>query len=287
MPLTLLIVPGKVFAPNELVTTEKLNQLGVPTIQVLTEDITFIVADSSITAAKLADGCLAATAEGRAKLADGFFTSGELAKFAAGFLAASADGRAKFADGFFTSAELAKFADGFLAATATGRGKMADGYLTVIKLAAGFLGDAALVAATPAKDDLLLFGDANDSNNSKKATISAVMGAVSAASGDYAMPGTGGQAGPWAHGLGATPRMLRGVLKCATTEHGYAVGDEIDLAHCWADNDNALGMLAANSAGVWFRRNDSGSIYAIHGSNGSTVTLTPASWVVKFYGSLY
>lgn len=79
MPLSLVIIPGKVFAENEAVTYTKLNQLGAPTVQVLDDDITFIVADGSIVTAKLADGVLSADTTGRAKMADKFVTVAKLA----------------------------------------------------------------------------------------------------------------------------------------------------------------------------------------------------------------
>jgi hypothetical protein len=78
MPLTFNVIPGKVFASGELVTTTKLNQLGAPTIEVLDDDITFIVADGSITTAKLADAVLTADVAGRAKMADGYVTDDKL-----------------------------------------------------------------------------------------------------------------------------------------------------------------------------------------------------------------
>lgn len=65
--------------------------------------------DGSITTAKLATDCLAASAAGRGKMADGFFSADAtgLAKFANGFLTANAAGRLKMADGFVTAAKLA------------------------------------------------------------------------------------------------------------------------------------------------------------------------------------
>lgn len=61
---------------------------------------------------------------------------------AVGVLSADAAGRAKMADGFFTSAELAKFADGLLTADATGRAKMADNFIVAAKIT-----DATITAA--------------------------------------------------------------------------------------------------------------------------------------------
>lgn len=79
MPLTFLVIPGKVFTEGEAIDYTKLNQLGAPTIQVLDDDITFIVADGSITTIKLQDGVLSADTAGRAKMADEFVTVAKLA----------------------------------------------------------------------------------------------------------------------------------------------------------------------------------------------------------------
>lgn len=78
MPLSFQVVPGKIFTEGETVTYDKLNELGAPTIEVLDDDITFIVPDYSITTAKLADGVLSADTAGRAKMADGYLTAGKL-----------------------------------------------------------------------------------------------------------------------------------------------------------------------------------------------------------------
>lgn len=72
-----------------------------------------VVDPGAITLAMLADGILAASAGGRAKMADGFIT---VAKLADGVLTADATGLAKMADGFFAASAgaRAKFANLFL-----------------------------------------------------------------------------------------------------------------------------------------------------------------------------
>jgi len=76
--LTFQVIPSKVFVEGELVTIDKLNQLGAPTIQVLDDNLTVIVADYSVTTNKLADGVLSADTAGRAKMADQFVTAAKL-----------------------------------------------------------------------------------------------------------------------------------------------------------------------------------------------------------------
>lgn len=78
MPLTLVVIPGKIFTEGEAIDYSKLNQLGAPTLQVLDDDLTIIVADGSVTTVKLADGVLSADTTGRAKMADNFVTEDKL-----------------------------------------------------------------------------------------------------------------------------------------------------------------------------------------------------------------
>ena len=84
-----------------------------------------------------------------------------------------------------------------------------------------------------------------------------------------------------AHGLASIPRLVNVVLQCATTEYGFAVGDEISVAGSALSNDGNLGIstsadatnfyLTVGSAGIQILRKDSGSI-------GVAVNLTPANW---------
>lgn len=92
--------------------------------------ISTVPADGSVTTPKLADGALAASAAG-------------LAKMAANFFAASADGLAKFAAGFWQVGGHTKWADGFWAASAAVRAKFADGIWTFAKIDSGALADQA------------------------------------------------------------------------------------------------------------------------------------------------
>lgn len=275
MALTLEIVPGKVFAPGELVSTPKLNQLGSPTIRVLDDNIVFIVADGSVSTVKLMDGVLSADAQGRAKMADGYFTAAELTKFAAGFLAANAAGRGLFADGFWTAAELTKFVDGFLAATTTGRAKMADGYLTVAKLIAGFVGTAT-AKTTPTGADKVLIGDAAASDATKYCTIAQLLGGATYA-GSLAIPAAGGAA-TFTHGLGAMPTSVELRLVCTTNDAatGYVVNDEIAVGSMDGNSAAVIWGVLISATSVVVRRRDDAQISIIHKSTGSRADVSSA-----------
>jgi len=74
-------------------------------------------------------------------------------------------------------------------------------------------------------------------------------------SGEIAVPSVGSE---WqqAHGLGERPKWWTVVLRCTTAEHGYAVGDEIDLTYevwstigtsiSWANATNVEGIFTMN-----------------------------------------
>lgn len=80
MPDTLSIsyVAGYTFTPGELVTTDKLNLLGQPSIALDGTIGAATISDGAVTTAKLADGALSADATGRAKMADAFLTAAKL-----------------------------------------------------------------------------------------------------------------------------------------------------------------------------------------------------------------
>lgn len=104
MALSIKFTPGYTFTENEVVTTDKLNALANPTVELEGGIGTQAVADNSVTTPKLVDGALSADWMGRAKMAEGYLTLG---KIASGAFTADATGRAKFANGFVTAALLA------------------------------------------------------------------------------------------------------------------------------------------------------------------------------------
>lgn len=53
-----------------------------------------------------------------------------------------------------------------------------------------------------------------------------------------------------AHGLGSVPRMVLAVLRCKTTDLGYAVGDEVSMPVSRSGGDQATYTLFANSTNI-------------------------------------
>lgn len=94
------------------------------------QTVALVPADGSITTPKLADGVLAATVEGLAKMTAGFFT-------------ATVDGLAKFADGFWAVGGHEKWEDGFWAASNDVREKFEDGIWTFAKIDPGAIASEA------------------------------------------------------------------------------------------------------------------------------------------------
>ncbi len=77
-----------------------------------------------------------------------------LEHFVAGLFTADATGRAKFADGIWTTAKLA---DGVLSGDASGRAKMADGYLSADATGRAKVADGFLAQAKMGSDTLQMF----------------------------------------------------------------------------------------------------------------------------------
>lgn len=103
MALTISLTAGYTFTDGEIVTNDKLNLMGNPTINLEGSISSVSVADGSITTAKLAANALSADATGRGKMAAGYFSADATGrgKFAAGFIGTDATSYALFAAGFF------------------------------------------------------------------------------------------------------------------------------------------------------------------------------------------
>ncbi len=82
-----------------------------------------------------------------------------------------------------------------------------------------------------------------------------------------------------AHSLGAVPRWFRVVLKCTTTDLGYAVGDEVDK---WRFGGTEASGTWASATNVGFRTSSS-NIDIVPRTGTSTVSsITKSSWRLVF-----
>lgn len=87
------------------------------------------------------------------------------------------------------------------------------------------------------------------------------------------------------HGLGRTPAFVRAVaVMGATTEGGFAEGDELDLSGIYGapvpDEPQVFSVCANGTSVTVALMNDS---YQATGKNGSQFTFTPARWTFKVY----
>lgn len=80
-----------------------------------------------------------------------------------------------------------------------------------------------------------------------------------------------------AHGLAATPKNFKAIIRCKTAEGGYAVGDELFPTPEDFDTINTYGVQCwANATTIGF--NCSAGVRVIHKTTGAIVTLTLANW---------
>lgn len=84
-----------------------------------------------------------------------------------------------------------------------------------------------------------------------------------------------------AHSLGRNPYDFRVVLRCKTTEAGYAVGDEV-LVHL-TDGTANRGFCAGYNNTNCFASISSNAIMITPKAGGANVTITPANWRIVMY----
>lgn len=96
-----------------------------------------------------------------------------------------------------------------------------------------------------------------------------------------------------AHGLGATPKIFRVLLECATADVGYAVGDVVDACSLMSRTTAPEAKLGCTiwangtQCGATFFNGAAGSSYRLFDKSGFTNDpITEASWLVKFYAKL-
>ncbi|MGE0653433.1 MAG: hypothetical protein AB7P12_17075, partial [Alphaproteobacteria bacterium] len=81
-----------------------------------------------------------------------------------------------------------------------------------------------------------------------------------------------------AHGLGAIPRNVRLVLRCKTTDQGYAVGDEINLSDI-STGDRTACIVGSNATNVFYALGV-GDIEVVPKTGGATAAIDSADWRV-------
>lgn len=85
------------------------------------------------------------------------------------------------------------------------------------------------------------------------------------------------------HGLGVVPRMFRASVICKTAEHGYSVGDVLEV-QCTGDVSDSAGAfrgmsLVADATNINIRFVANTTVFQIvHKSTGIPAALTSANW---------
>lgn len=81
---------------------------------------------------------------------------------------------------------------------------------------------------------------------------------------------------PVAHGLSAIPTLVSVVLRCKTTEHGYAVGDEVDVATLDTSVLDRGVTISQNATNVVIM--PASNIDLVSRTTANHVTITAANW---------
>lgn len=83
-----------------------------------------------------------------------------------------------------------------------------------------------------------------------------------------------------AHGMSARPRFVTTVLRCVSSDYGWAVGDEIQLSSIHTNGSNYGFTTAVNATHFKLRRNNNITIHRLD-SSGSTA-LNTSNWRLVF-----
>lgn len=88
-----------------------------------------------------------------------------------------------------------------------------------------------------------------------------------------------------AHGLGAVPSLVRPVLICTATNLGYAVGDEVDIAHGGFNSSILQAQSGANATNV-FLQFQQVAFDILNKTTGAYAAVDGTKWKAKIYARL-
>lgn len=300
---TIQYTPGYQFQAGELVTIEKLNALGSPTINVVGSFSEQTLGNGAVGIANLQSGMFTADNTGRSPFALGFVNN-TLMQPDAYFYTGSATGTG--GSGYtvaFVPAITSYLSNGVQAFT-----QYWDGLRVMFKANRDSSGGETLNAGLGAAAIYRADGKAVGALDIKANEIVEVIYSTAlpgwqmqrAAPSQYkllaltmpigALASTANMVVTVAHGLGAIPTRVRWVLRCNNTEAGYAAGAEIDLlavrvatSHLpkfsvWADATNVY--CAATNGGYEVVKADGTGLVTLAASGPLT------NWNLKAYANL-
>jgi hypothetical protein len=177
------------------------------------------------------------------------------------------------------------------AATFNGAMALGKDSTSLLTLNGTLAGSPTLTAkATPLAADVVVIGDSAAAGALKATTITALKALGLFTSAAAAVPATSSLTNV-AHGLAAMPSWVRVVLVCTTTDLGYSVGDEVELAPlitASAGDQYPAFTLRANATNVSLQRSNVAGVYVnrISAVAGTLTLITEASWNYKVYTRL-
>lgn len=85
------------------------------------------------------------------------------------------------------------------------------------------------------------------------------------------------------HNLGKAPSLFRAAVVCKTAEHGYSVGDVLEMQHVCDVSDSTAAVrgmsLTSDGTNIYIRYIANTAVFQIiNKTNGTTVAMTPANW---------
>lgn len=90
-----------------------------------------------------------------------------------------------------------------------------------------------------------------------------------------------------AHSLSATPRQVRGVLVNTTSEHGFAVGDEVDFSHVTSPTFTTPVSVGSNATNVFvIVSGDPSTSWQVRSKDAGTMqNVTDTRWSLRVYAN--
>ena len=89
----------------------------------------------------------------------------------------------------------------------------------------------------------------------------------------------------WSHGQSSAPKYFGAYLICKTAEHGYAIGDRIDVSSGWHQSGTSVSHTAgSNATSLWFSQNSGYGVATIKKDGTGYADLNRANWKVILWG---
>jgi hypothetical protein len=272
-PLSILYVPGYVWTVGETITEAKLNLAANPTISLLGTITSSTIGDGTVTTPKLDDEAVTA-----AKLADGAVTPVKLSE-------ASLYDTGQYAVGVYAA--------GVYAITLVPPATVYAAGM-VVRFKADTLNTGAADVNVNGLGAKNLFKNVTDELVAGDIPLDAIVTAVYdgtnfqmlAVPGVFSVANIPIASSPYstAHGLGGVPRIVRWMLVMgASTQQGYAEGDEVDVAGFFTTDYQPNFHYGANATNVWIVAASESVIYGLPKAGGAFSSITVANWTMKCY----